>query len=97
VSDNNNESGVADVAEHTGTSVVLSEEGVHKLVYWSIDKAGNEEWAHIVSVSIDKTAPEVAVPLKEFPIWPSTRVAVTRGKVNILNSRVLASRTLFIY
>ena len=28
--------------------------------------------------------------------WPSTSVAVTRGKVNILNRKVLASRT-FLY
>ncbi|WP_335382366.1 hypothetical protein [Neobacillus drentensis] len=30
---------------------------MHKLVYWSVDKAGNVERAHTVSVSIDKTAP----------------------------------------
>ncbi|NOU88378.1 carbohydrate-binding protein, partial [Paenibacillus sp. LMG 31460] len=52
---------VDDGAEQTGTSVVLSEEGVHKLVYWSVDKAGNVEQAHKVSVSIDKKAPEVEV------------------------------------
>ncbi|WP_376773956.1 OmpL47-type beta-barrel domain-containing protein, partial [Paenibacillus phytorum] len=45
-------------AEQTGTTVVLSEEGVHKLVYWSVDKAGNVEQAHTVTVSIDNTAPE---------------------------------------
>ncbi|NOU75697.1 DUF4185 domain-containing protein [Paenibacillus sp. LMG 31458] len=45
-------------AEQTGTSVVLSEEGVHKLVYWSVDKAGNVEQAHTVSISIDKKTPE---------------------------------------
>ncbi|MFY0758589.1 hypothetical protein AB1K32_06875 [Metabacillus dongyingensis] len=39
----------------------MSEEGVHKLVYWSVDKAGNVERAHTVSVSIDKTAPSIAV------------------------------------
>ncbi|NOU88292.1 hypothetical protein GC102_21375 [Paenibacillus sp. LMG 31460] len=49
---------VDDGAKQTGTSVVLSEEGVHKLVYWSVDKVGNIEQAHTVSVSIDKKAPE---------------------------------------
>ncbi|WP_171640745.1 discoidin domain-containing protein [Paenibacillus phytorum] len=52
---------VDDGAEQTGTTVVLSEEGVHKLVYWSVDKAGNVEQAHTVSVSIDKKAPSIAV------------------------------------
>ncbi|WP_171693001.1 OmpL47-type beta-barrel domain-containing protein [Paenibacillus germinis] len=68
LSASDNESGVAntyytvdDGAEQTGTSVVLSEEGVHKLVYWSVDKAGNVEQAHTVSVSIDKTAPSIVV------------------------------------
>ncbi|WP_169089299.1 glycoside hydrolase family 2 TIM barrel-domain containing protein [Paenibacillus sp. PL91] len=48
-------------AEQTGTSVVLSEEGVHKLVYWSVDKVGNVEQAHTVSFSMDKKAPSIAV------------------------------------
>ncbi|UVI32000.1 discoidin domain-containing protein [Paenibacillus spongiae] len=68
LSASDNESGVAttyykvnDGAEQTGTSVVLSEEGVHKLVYWSVDKAGNVEQAHTVTFSIDKTMPEIAV------------------------------------
>ena len=52
---------VNDGAEQTGTSVVLSKEGVHELVYWSVDKAGNVEQAHTVTVSIDKTAPKIAV------------------------------------
>ncbi|MEH7502276.1 endonuclease/exonuclease/phosphatase family protein [Neobacillus drentensis] len=68
LSASDNESGVAntyytvdDSAEQTGTTVVLSEEGVQKLVYWSVDKAGNVEQAHTVSVSIDKKAPSIAV------------------------------------
>ncbi len=68
LSASDNESGVAntyytvdDSAEQTGTTVVLSEEGVHKLVYWSVDKAGNVEQAHTVSVSIDKKAPSIVV------------------------------------
>ncbi|WP_279626876.1 discoidin domain-containing protein [Paenibacillus alginolyticus] len=68
LSASDNESGVAntyyivdDGAKQTGTTVVLSEEGVHKLVYWSVDKAGNVERAHTVSVSIDKTAPSIVV------------------------------------
>lgn len=68
LSASDNEPGVANTyyivdngAEQTGTSVVLSDEGVHTLVYWSKDKAGNVEERHTVTVSIDKTAPEIAV------------------------------------
>ncbi|WP_435817631.1 OmpL47-type beta-barrel domain-containing protein [Gottfriedia acidiceleris] len=52
---------VDDDAKQMGTSVVLSEEGVHKLVNWSVDKAGNVQRAHTVSFSIDKTAPSIVV------------------------------------
>ena len=52
---------VDDGEQQTGTSVVLSEEGVHTIVYWSVDKEGNVEQAHTVTVSIDKTAPEIQV------------------------------------
>ncbi|MCJ8014443.1 LamG domain-containing protein [Paenibacillus sp. KQZ6P-2] len=52
---------VDDGAVQEGDTVVLSEEGVHQLVYWSVDKAGNVEQTHTVTVSIDKTAPEIAV------------------------------------
>ena len=52
---------VDDGEQQTGNSVVLSEEGVHTIVYWSVDKEGNVEQAHTVTVSIDKTAPEIQV------------------------------------
>ncbi|WP_169089306.1 LamG-like jellyroll fold domain-containing protein [Paenibacillus sp. PL91] len=52
---------VDDGAEQTGTSVVLLEEGVHKLVYWSVDKAGNVEVAQSLEVKIDLTSPVVKI------------------------------------
>ena len=52
---------VDDGAKQTGNSVVLSEEGVHTLVYWSLDKAGNVEAAQLLEVKIDLMAPVVQI------------------------------------
>lgn len=54
---------VNDDVKQTGNSVVLSEEGVHKIVYWSVNNAGNVEQEHMVTVSIDKTVPETSAAL----------------------------------
>ncbi|NOU88721.1 DNRLRE domain-containing protein [Paenibacillus sp. LMG 31460] len=48
---------VNDGAEQTGTSVVLTTEGVHTIQYWSVDGAGNTEAQKTATVKIDKTAP----------------------------------------
>ncbi|HET7628616.1 MAG TPA: Ig-like domain repeat protein [Bacillales bacterium] len=42
----------------TGTSVSIDTEGVHTVSYYSVDKAGNQEAGHTVTVKLDKTAPE---------------------------------------
>ncbi|MFP3126568.1 discoidin domain-containing protein [Ectobacillus funiculus] len=47
--------------QQTGNKVTLATEGTHKLVYWSVDYAGNVEQSHTITVKIDKTAPEVTV------------------------------------
>ena len=44
-----------------GNSVTLSAEGSYVLSYWSVDKAGNIEQAHSVTVVIDKSAPVTTV------------------------------------
>ncbi|NOU75211.1 family 16 glycosylhydrolase [Paenibacillus sp. LMG 31458] len=48
-------------AQQSGNAITLKTEGVHTLVYWSVDNAGNVEQAHSATVSIDKTAPTVLV------------------------------------
>lgn len=50
-------------AQQTGTSVVLTTEGVHTIQYWSIDGQGNTEAQKTATVKIDKTAPVSAVTL----------------------------------
>ncbi|NOU91228.1 DUF5011 domain-containing protein, partial [Paenibacillus sp. LMG 31460] len=48
-------------AQQSGNAIAFNTEGVHTLVYWSVDHAGNVEQAHTVTVSIDKTAPTLTV------------------------------------
>ncbi|WP_052476235.1 5'-nucleotidase C-terminal domain-containing protein [Cohnella kolymensis] len=47
-----------------GTSFTLSDEGVHTVSYYSVDKAGNEEAVRTVQVMIDRSAPEVSIDVK---------------------------------
>lgn len=51
--------------QQIGNVVTFDTEGVHTLVYWSVDNAGNIEEAHTVTVSIDKSAPEIEVTAPE--------------------------------
>lgn len=56
--------------EQSGSSVKLTAEGVHTLVYWSVDNAGNAEQPHTATIKIDKTAPSLDVRLNQTAIWP---------------------------
>lgn len=56
--------------EQSGSSVKLTAEGVHTLVYWSVDNAGNAEEPHTATIKIDKTAPSLDVRLNQTAIWP---------------------------
>ena len=48
-----------------GTSFEVSEEGIYKVAYYSVDSAGNVEEAKTTEVKIDQTAPMVAWKLAE--------------------------------
>jgi len=48
-------------------------------VYWSVDKAGNAEQRHTVTVKIDKTAPTLKIELDPSILWPANQKMV---KVN---------------
>ncbi|MEC0091203.1 DUF7402 domain-containing protein [Paenibacillus macquariensis] len=65
-----------DGEEQTGNSVVFKEEGVHKLQYWSVDKAGNVEERHTATVKIDKTGPNVTFELDPTTLWPANHKMV---------------------
>jgi hypothetical protein len=64
-------------AQQTGNTVAVTGEGTHSLVYWSVDKAGNTEAPHTVTVKIDKTAPvttAAASPAAPASGWYSSDV-----------------------
>ncbi|WP_186326780.1 OmpL47-type beta-barrel domain-containing protein [Cytobacillus oceanisediminis] len=48
-----------------GESVSLSEEGIHVISFYSIDKAGNEEEIKTALVKLDTTAPETEAAVNE--------------------------------
>lgn len=70
---------VNDGEEQIGNSVEFTEEGTYKLDYWSVDKAGNIEQLHTVTVKIDKTGPTLKVELDPSVLWPANHKMV---KVN---------------
>ncbi|MBT2658918.1 endo-1,4-beta-xylanase [Bacillus sp. ISL-18] len=55
--------------QQTGNSITISDEGVHKITYWSVDNAGNNEAQHTATVKIDKTAPRLTITLDKTTIW----------------------------
>ena len=65
--------------QQSGTSVPVSGDGTHTLVYWSVDKAGNVEQQKSVEVKIDGTSPTIShtqAPLANFNGWNRTSVTV---------------------
>lgn len=40
-----------------GTSLTVTEEGIHKVSFYSVDKVGNKEAVQTISVKVDKTKP----------------------------------------
>jgi len=67
-------------------TVRISQEGVHEVEYWSVDKSGNEEVPHnVVTILIDRTPPVVTIrvpaPGEVFylnePITPEVQITDT--------------------
>ena len=59
--------------------MLLTDEGVHTVQFWSIDNAGNVEATHTATVKIDKTAPSITVsqsPAANGAGWNNTDVTV---------------------
>ncbi len=67
-------------ATQSGSSIVLSAEGIHTVQFWSTDLAGNVETANTATVRIDKTAPTITAaqsPAANGAGWNNTSVTVT--------------------
>ncbi|MFJ5761646.1 endo-1,4-beta-xylanase [Neobacillus sp. NPDC093182] len=74
---NDNDTGVAATyysidngVVQNGNSVTISEEGVHILKYWSVDKAGNIEQVHTKTIKLDKTGPLLDIKLDKSTLSP---------------------------
>ncbi|MFC7491636.1 MULTISPECIES: OmpL47-type beta-barrel domain-containing protein [unclassified Knoellia] len=69
--------GAADAVK--GTSLTISTQGVHKLTFWSVDRAGNAEALQTATVSIDLTKPTIGHTVTPAPNgkgWNTSAVTV---------------------
>ncbi|MCL6605087.1 MAG: hypothetical protein K6T94_19660 [Paenibacillus sp.] len=55
----------------SGNRVTFTTEGIHSLVYWSVDQAGNAEVKKSISILLDKIAPSLQVTLDRTTLWPA--------------------------
>ena len=64
----------------SGTSILISDVGIHTIEYWSVDDADNAETHHTAEVKIDKTAPTIShtqSPDANGTGWNNSDVTVT--------------------
>ncbi len=52
------------------TPLIFNQEGVSKVYYYSVDKAGNKEDTNVLYIKIDKTQPVVTISANPSSIWP---------------------------
>jgi hypothetical protein len=50
-----------------GTTLTVSDDGVHTISYWSVDLAGNVEAARSLTVKVDRTPPTIAAAATSSP------------------------------
>ncbi|WP_307564227.1 OmpL47-type beta-barrel domain-containing protein [Paenibacillus sp. V4I7] len=85
----------------TGNRVTITSEGIHTLVYWSVDHAGNVEEMKSLSIHLDKTGPSIQLMLDKTTLWPANNKTVTvtatvysSDNLSQVDSIVLTSITL---
>jgi hypothetical protein len=66
-----------------GTSFTISEEGVHQVLFYSVDKAGNVEQATTVEVKVDKTPPVTTSNVADG--WSKEDVSVELSAIDNLS------------
>lgn len=70
-----------------GTTVKLTQEGIHKLRYWSVDQSGNKESPVIKTIRIDKSAPKIYVKLSGSVLSPPNhRMVPVKAEVGAWDS-----------
>ncbi|OCT11360.1 hypothetical protein A8709_06715 [Paenibacillus pectinilyticus] len=60
-----------------GNTVVVAEDGVHVIQYYSVDNFGHTEEMKTTQVKIDTTAPSLHVVLDKTTLWPANHQMVT--------------------
>jgi fibronectin type 3 domain-containing protein len=76
-----------------GTSVIVSQEGVSQVSFYSVDQAGNTEKAQTVEVRIDRTPPEITMNLSnEYKL--NTMLTLSYSASDILSGIVSDSMTI---
>ncbi|MCL6614177.1 MAG: hypothetical protein K6U03_06130 [Firmicutes bacterium] len=64
----------------TGTTITLTQDGIHEISYWSVDNAGNTEEAKTLTVKLDATPPVVTAvitPAANPAGWHNAPVSVS--------------------
>lgn len=73
-------------------NIVLNNDGLNKIMYWSIDNAGNKETNNIISVVIDNMPPAVTLtvgsPLSDSYISSSTPIRLSASDTSSGVSRI---------
>jgi len=62
--------GVMSEARGSTYTIPISEDGIHELIYWSVDEAGNIESKKSQIIKIDKTAPSLSISVDPKYLWP---------------------------
>ncbi len=72
--------------QQAGTSVALPTSGTHTLTYWSVDKAGNTEQAHSVSVNVGPQNISTSVQMTQQGATLNRSTGKYVGSVTITNT-----------
>jgi len=69
----------------SGTSILVSDEGVNYVRYYSSDVAGNDELVNSVSVSVDKSVPTITDDFVNDGIWVNVDQIVTLDPQDVVS------------
>ncbi|HSW88815.1 MAG TPA: hypothetical protein VLG12_06660, partial [Candidatus Saccharimonadales bacterium] len=73
--------------------LVFKDEGYSKIIYYSIDNAGNEETKNTIEFNIDKTPPIVTINATPNSIWPPNGKMIDVKVMGNIDEKNLYSKT----